>query len=250
MKRTICAILLCASFATTTLTVRSQTAREATIQPETKAKIVLQTRLSSKLSEVGDPVTAVLDEPIYVDNQLVLPRGTEFHGRVTQVKPAKRGQKEASLGLIFERVGMPWGDEPVFVTVSAIDDWDKDKKLKANDEGTVKGGHDGGKTADNVFKGGGIGGAGAGVLVLSGAGGAAGAAALGGGLLSGLFLTKGSDVQLSPGAIFRVKFIKPLTLPVSGQPGPGARRQTTQDDPQDAKDPKAPPPFNRPPDKN
>src|SRR5262249_8321909 len=156
--------------------------------------------LSSKLSEVGDPVTAVLDEPIYVDNLLVLPRGTEFHGRVTQVKAAGRAQKQASIGIIFERVGMPWGDEPVFVTLSAIHDWDKDKKLKANDEGSVKGGHDGGKTADNVWKGGGIGGAGAGVILLSGGPGGAGAAALGGGLLSGLLLTKGSEVQLSPGA--------------------------------------------------
>src|SRR5215510_13549177 len=101
MKRTICAILLCAAAVTPTALVRSQTAREATIQPETKAKIVLQTRLSSKLSEVGDPVTAVLDEPIYVDNLLVLPRGTEFHGRVTQVKAAGRAQKQASIGIIF-----------------------------------------------------------------------------------------------------------------------------------------------------
>jgi hypothetical protein len=247
MKSIFSAILLCAAAVTPTSSVRSQTAREATIQPETKAKIVLQTRLSSKLSEVGDPVTAVLDEPIYVDNLLVLPRGTEFHGRVTSVKAAGKGQKQGSLGLIFERVGMPWGDEPVFVTVSAVDDWDKDKKLKANDEGAVKGGHDGGRTTDNVFKGGGIGGAGAGVLVLSGASGAAGAAALGGGLLSGLFLTKGGEVQLAPGAIFRVKFVKPLTLPVQGAPGPGAQRQTSDDDQNEVKTSKPVPPFNRPP---
>jgi type IV secretory pathway VirB10-like protein len=75
----------------------SQAAREATIETDTKAKIVLQTRLSSKLSEPGDPIRAVLDEPIYVDSQLVLPRGTEFIGRVTQVTPARRPQKQAQI---------------------------------------------------------------------------------------------------------------------------------------------------------
>ncbi|HSO74383.1 MAG TPA: hypothetical protein VLU47_06065, partial [Blastocatellia bacterium] len=70
---------------------------------------------------------------------------------------------------------------------------------------------------------GGIGGAGAGVILLSGGGGVAGAAALGGGLLAGLFMTKGGEVRVNPGAIFRVKFVKPITLPVIGEPGSSPR---------------------------
>src|SRR5438128_10237421 len=101
MKRLFSSITLLATLALGAATARPQAAREATIQPETKAKIILQSRLSSKLSEVGDPVTAVLDEPIYVDGQLVMPRGTEFRGRVTQVTPAKRGQKGGSIGIAF-----------------------------------------------------------------------------------------------------------------------------------------------------
>lgn len=198
---------------------RPQTSREATVEVDTKAKLILQTRLSSKLSEVGDPVTAVLDEPIYVGSDLVIPRGTEFKGRVTAVKAAGRGQKAGNIAIAFERVSMPWGDEQVFIALAGIDDWDKNEKMKANDEGKVSGGHRGEKTAENVYRSAGIGGAATGVILLSGGGAAAGAATLGGGLLAGLLLTKGGEIQVNPGAVFRVKFVKPLTLPVSGQPG-------------------------------
>ncbi len=198
---------------------RPQTSREAIVEVDTKAKLILQTRLSSKLSEVGDPVTAVLDEPIYVGSDLVIPRGTEFKGRVTAVKAAGRGQKAGNIAIAFERVSMPWGDEQVFIALAGIDDWDKNEKLKANDEGKVSGGHRGEKTAENVYRSAGIGGAATGVILLSGGGAAAGAATLGGGLLAGLLLTKGGEIQVNPGAVFRVKFVKPLTLPVSGQPG-------------------------------
>jgi hypothetical protein len=216
-------ISLCALIALLPAFGHAQAAREATVEPETKAKVVLQTRLSSKLNEVGDQVSVVLDEPIYVDSQLVIPRGTEFHGRVTQVTPARRGQKAASMAIAIERIAMPWGEEPVAVVLTSIDDWDKNEKLKANEEGKVSGGHKGSETADNVLRGGGIGGAGAGAVILAGGGGAAGAAALGGGLLAGLFMTKGGEVKVNPGAIFRVKFVKPITLPVVGQPSSSPR---------------------------
>jgi len=124
---------------------------------------------------------------------------------------------------------MPWGEEPVSVVVTSVDDWDKNEKLNADSEGKVKGGHKGENTARNVERGGVIGGAGAGVVVLSGGGLGAGAASLGGGLLGGLLLTKGGEVVVAPGAIFRVKFVKPVTFPVVQQPG-STPRSIQQDD--------------------
>ena len=240
MRRSFCSIALVACMALSAAQGFSQAAREATIEPETKAKVILQSRLSSKLSEPGDPIRAVLDEPVYVNNLLVMPRGTEFIGRVTQVTPAKRGQKQGSIGIAFERVALPWGEEPVSVIVTAIDDWDKNEKLNADSEGKVKGGHKGDATARNVERGGAIGGAGAGVVILSGGSYGAGAASLGGGLLAGLFLTKGGEVVVNPGAVFRVKFVKPMTLPVVQQPG-NTPRPIQQDDPKPPSlDPKPP----------
>jgi hypothetical protein len=240
-SKSICAIVLCGLFVLNAAPARSQAAREATIEAETKAKIILQSRLSSKLSEVGDPVTAVLDEPLSVNGQVVLPRGTEFVGRVTQVTAARRGQKGGSIAIAFEKLAMPWGDEAVSVVVTAVDDWDKNEKLNADSEGKVKGGHRGDATARNVERGGGIGGAGAGVVLLSGGGLGAGAGVLGGGLLAGLLLTKGGEVVVNPGAVFRVKFVKPVTLPVSQQTGAAPPRSIQQDDT------KAAPAFERKP---
>ena len=118
MKRTISTVMLIIFVALSAMAAHPQAAREATIEVDTKAKLILQTRLSSKLSEVGDPVTAVLDEPIYVGSDLVIPRGTEFRGRVTAVKAAGRGQKAGNIAIAFERVSMPWGDEQVFIALA------------------------------------------------------------------------------------------------------------------------------------
>ena len=80
-------------------------------------------------------------------------------------------------------------------------------------------------------------------MILSGGGLGAGAGALGGGLLAGLLLTKGGEVVVNPGAVFRVKFVKPVTLPVSQQTG-AAPRSIQQDDP------KSVPPLERKPPNN
>ena len=214
MKSMLSAVLFFTAILMPCISIQGQTAREITIEPETKFKVTLQTQLSSKLSEVGDPVVATIDEPIYVNGETVVPRGTEIRGRVAAVRSAGRPHKEGQMSIIFERIAMPWGEEPISVVLTSVDDWSSDKKLKANDEGKVKGGKQGKETVDNMVRGGSLGGATAGIILLSGGGGAAGAAALGGGLLGGVLLTKGSEVRLQPGTQFRLKFIKTLTLPV------------------------------------
>jgi hypothetical protein len=231
MRKSIVAILFCAVLAAAPLSARAQAAREATIEPESKARIILQSSLNSKLNEPGDTITAVLYEPIYINGQLVMPRGTEFHGRVTEVSPAGRMQKNGKIAIIFERVMMPWGEEPIAVVVTAIDDWDTDQKYKADAEGEVDGKRSGRRTAENVMIGGSIGTTAAIGTVLLGGGSTAGGAGIVGGLLGGLFLTKGGDVKVAPGAIFRIKFVKPLTLPVVQQ-GNGVPRPIQQEEPE------------------
>src|SRR5215475_7523002 len=149
--------------------------------PEGKlAKLSLQTRLSSKLSEVNDEVTAVLYEPVRgEDGRVIMERGTEFIGRVTQVQAAKRPQKEASMTVVFDTMVMSYGTEKVSVTITAIDDYANDEKLKSkNDEGKVGGGHSGKRTARNAGIGGGLGSLGG--IVAAGAG--AGLGGLAGGV--------------------------------------------------------------------
>src|SRR5262245_46758573 len=184
--------------------------------PEGKtAKLSLQTRLSSKLSEVNDEVIAVLYEPVRgEDGRVIIERGTEFIGRVTQVQAAKRPQKEATITVVFDTVRMPYGTEKVSTTIVAIDDYANDEKLKAkDDEGKVGGGHSGGRTARNAGTGGGIGALGG--IIAAGAGAGLGglAAGVGIGAASGVLVTKGNDIKLEPGTVLRIKFERPLTLP-------------------------------------
>jgi hypothetical protein len=234
MRRSVSAVLLCLITVLSAIPAMPQAAREATVEPETRARLVLQSHLNSKLNEPGDNITAVLDEPVYVNSDLVLPRGTEFLGRVSEVTPAARGQKNGKISIIFERIRMPWGETPVTVAISAIDDWSNNEKMKADDEGEVKGSRSGKRTAENVERGGTIGAAGGLATVLLGGGGTAAGAAIGGGLLGGLLLTKGGDVRVAPGAVFRIKFVKPLTLPVIQQTNTSPRPIQQDSDLQDS----------------
>jgi hypothetical protein len=204
-----------------TANAHGQAAQQATIQPGVAVQLVLKDHLSSRLNEVGDTFAAELKEPAYADGQLVLPRGAEFLGRVTQVKPAGRMEQTSQMTIIFDRVVVPWGEEPVSLLLTAIDDWTKDQKLKADSEGQVKGGHSGDATLRNVERGGRLGSLGAGSVILIGRGAgagpgvlAAGGGAIAGGMLGGVLMTKGDDVRLTPGTLFRVRFVKPLTLPI------------------------------------
>jgi hypothetical protein len=201
-------------------------APQAAIPPETTIRLVLRSQLNSKLNQAGDVVTATLAEPVYVEGQLLLPRGTEFRGQISKVAKAKRGQRSSHMSIDFDHVMTASGEVPISARVTAIDDWDTEESIKANSKGDLKGGHRGEKTVDNTRRGaqiglsGGVAGA-----ALGGAAGASGRAVFGlggaglaAGMIAGFFLTKGSDIRVRPGAILRVKLSKPITLPVTTAP--------------------------------
>jgi hypothetical protein len=186
-----------------------------TLSQGTTAKLSLQTQLSSKISEVNDEVIGVLYEPVRgSDGRVVIPRGTEFIGRVTQVQPAKRPQKEASMTIIFETMRMSYGTEKIATVVTAIDDYANDEKLRSkDDEGKVGGGRSGKRTATNAGIGGGLGSLGG--LIIGAAGGGLGgiAGAAGAGVIGGVLVTKGNDIKLAPGTILRIRFERDIALP-------------------------------------
>jgi hypothetical protein len=200
--------------------------REATIKPETKARLTLQSPINSKLSEAGDTITATLADPIYVEGDKVLAPGTEFHGRILGIVPAKRGQRRSQMSIMFEHVVTASGSVPISAQVTAIDDWDKEETLKADDKGKMKGGRRGEKTIDNMRKGTSLGlSVGFVGVLLGGATGAWGRQALGigglgmaAGMIGGILLTKGSEIRVGNGSILRIKFLKPATFQVALQP--------------------------------
>jgi len=197
--------------------------REVTIKADTTARLALQSQVNSKLSEVGDFITASLAEPIYVDDELVIPRGAEFQGRIVGLSRAKRIQRSSSISIDFERVITSSGIAvPISAQVTAIDDWDHEESLKANNKGKMKGGHSGGRTIDNMSRGTSLGSS-AGFVgaLLGGASGASGRLVLGiggagiaAGMIGGILLTKGSEIRINQGTILRIRFLKPAAFPV------------------------------------
>ncbi len=180
----------------------------------TVVRLALQTPVSTKISEVGDPVRATLYDDLIVDGKLVLERGAEFSGRVTHVRPARRGQRQSELALVFDRVRTSYGVEPVATALVAIDDWQRDRKVRSDEEGVAHGGRSGERTFRNVYRGAHVGlAAGSAVGLITGSGKAAGiviASTLGGAVL----MTKGEDLRLNPGTILRVRLERALSLPV------------------------------------
>lgn len=71
----------------------------------------LTTPLDSATSKKGDPVVAMVSQPLIIENKLYLPEGSELKGTVLQVKPAHRFARNGQLRIAFHEVVPPNGIE-------------------------------------------------------------------------------------------------------------------------------------------
>lgn len=71
----------------------------------------LVTALSSADARKGEPVEAVLTEPLTAADQLMLPVGTRITGSVMEVHPARRLKHNGQLRILFHQVELPNGLE-------------------------------------------------------------------------------------------------------------------------------------------
>lgn len=95
----------------------------ATKLPEgTPIPIRLQSALSSASSHAGDTFSATIDDPVVIDGQTLVPRGTPATGRVLEAKPSGRSL-ESSLEPGYLRivlVSLNVGGKPVMIETSSI----------------------------------------------------------------------------------------------------------------------------------
>jgi hypothetical protein len=68
---------------------------------------LLETPLSSARSKTGDLVEAVMTEPLFAKNQLVLPQGTHLQGSVLQAQPARSMRRNGQLRIVFHEIVPP-----------------------------------------------------------------------------------------------------------------------------------------------
>lgn len=218
MKRVFMLVLPAVLLAGVYCCVYAQTFSEKPIVPVgTTARLALRTPISSKLSDVGDRVSATLDEDLIAeDGRVIAPAGTEFIGRITQIRAAGRLQREASLTLIFEKMRLSDRSENIFAVVTAIDDYATDRRLKAkNGTGKIEGGRSAGRTGSNAAKGAAVGSLLGIVGTLSGGGYRSFPIGLDSGLILGVVLTKGTEIRLGAETILRIRFEKTPVSPAS-----------------------------------
>jgi len=92
----------------------------------TPIPIQLQSALSSASSHAGDTFSATLDEPVVIDGETLIARGTPATGRVLEAKPSGRSLG-SSLGSSLEPgylrivlVSLNVGGRPVMIETSSI----------------------------------------------------------------------------------------------------------------------------------
>jgi hypothetical protein len=195
----------------------------------TEIQLTLRDPVSSKLSEPGDEIIAVVRRDVVVDGRRMLREGTEVVGRVTLAEPAKRPFKGGRLHITFDRIRVEGQEQKISAVMKSASDFTRDEKVKSDGEGTLDGGKDGGKILRNVGEAAGIGYIGVTIAILAGAasnggaggglygnisqGGAiAGASVLGGSVIAGVLMTKGKEVRLDDHAIIRIKLDRPVSI--------------------------------------
>jgi hypothetical protein len=167
---------------------------------------------------------------VVVEGRTLLAKGTEVVGRVTVAEPARRMLKGGKLHLSFERIRLPDGERKLTAIIKSASDFERDEKVKGDEEGTLKGGKDGGKVLTNMGTAAGMAGAATGIIIFAGARNAinngingvgtgigkgaliGGGAVLGGAVIASILLSKGKEVRLDQNAIIRLKLEKPLAV--------------------------------------
>lgn len=76
---------------------------------ETRVDIRATNEISTDASRIGDPITAVVDEPVVVEGEVVIPEGSEVHGRVTRVDPGDYPTRRPSMEVVYDRIETPDG---------------------------------------------------------------------------------------------------------------------------------------------
>jgi hypothetical protein len=197
---------------------------ESVIPEGTEIQLALLDPVSSKLSEPGDEIRAVVRRDVIVDGRRLLKEGTEVVGRVTLAQPAGRPLKGGRLHITFDRIRLEGSEQKIAAVLKSASDFTRDEKVKSDSEGTLKQGAGGGQVVDNAIKGAHLGHVGVTIALLGGLAksdngrvfptGAAvgGMAVLGGSVVAGVLLTKGKEVRLDQSAVIRLKLVRPVSI--------------------------------------
>ena len=195
--------------------VQTANAQSSSVVPRnTVLKVLLNEGLSTKTTEEGDPFTATVAEDVRVDGRVLIRRGAEIQGTVTEVEEAQRLaglSGRASLTLRFDNVDTISGERPMRATVVSVHDPanpDEDADGDIDEEGEIEAETD---VTDILTKG--AIGLGAGALLGAIFGNVSRGVLLGtiGGAVA-ILAPKGEDVELEEGSGLRIRLDRDIDL--------------------------------------
>ena len=185
------------------------TETEIAIPEGTIIPIVITEYLNTRSSQVGDVFYADTTYPIWVQQRLIIPKGSTIRGTVTEVVRPGKIKGKGRLAVRFDDILLPNGVRKDLVATFRGLHGPGDESLNRKTETVTAGGSKGVDSGTII----GMGGQGAiiGAIAADGASGAvigAGAGAAVG--LATVLFTRGKDLVISPGTRFDLELIKPL----------------------------------------
>lgn len=141
MKRLLSLSVLLLMLLWVTPDVQAQSATNS-IQPGTRVRLTLVDGLTSNVAHDGDPFTAIVAEPVFVGNDVLLPAGAKIHGTVTGVTRPKwfamvRGG--ASMNLVFNSIEVQSRIFPVQMSIISLYSGNIDTTKQRKDLKTTEG---------------------------------------------------------------------------------------------------------------
>ena len=189
----------------------AQSPAAADIVPEgTRIFLQLNNHLSTKNNSEGDAFTAVVTEPVYAGDRIVIHKGSEVHGSISRIQRPGRFKGKAWMTLMFNSITIVGrGQLPIVAQLTGVD---PEGNRGVNNEGTIQGegstGRDAGRVLVPGMAGAGIGGVtggGKGAAIGAGAGVAIG--------LASIFASRGKEIEMRRGAALSITLDKPLSIP-------------------------------------
>ena len=206
-NRPAAAIFLCVVFAAIALVpahaggqgiLERFTTREVTVPAGTQLPIIMDTAVSSSASRVEQPVRAHLSRDVRLDNQVVLPAGSELYGNVTAVRRPGKVKGRSYIAVRLTTMVPSGTTERYSINTGRIAR--TGRATKSEDAVKI-----GGPAAGGAVIGAIVGGK-KGALIGAGVGGGAGTAVV--------LSTRGQEVNIGKGASFTLRLAQPVTMRV------------------------------------
>lgn len=182
---------------------------ELTVPEGTVIPIVLTVYLNTRSSQVGDMFYADTTYPVWIQQRLVIPKGSTIRGTVTEVVKPGKVKGKGRLAVRFDDILLPNGVKREFIAtfrgIHGPGNERIDKKSETVSATPSTKGEDVGTVVSTTGTGAIIGaviGHGTGAVIGAGAGAAAGIATM--------LYTRNRDLVLSPGTQFDLELKKPL----------------------------------------